>query len=512
MGKRRKEAILVKGVTAMATAWAVEEMRTVDLKDERLNHRLAEVLSQLGGQPTASIPAACGGYAEMAAAYRMFDNGKVGFDNVLKPHVDATRRRIAEQPEVILVPDTTEIDLTKPQQQVAGAGPLDRGARRGVFLHPLHAFTPDGTPLGTVHASVWSRDDAPPPPAAQRAARRKHTPIEAKESHRWLDAFEQAREEARRAPETRFVYVADSEADIYELLAEAQAQPREVDWIVRASQDRALQRDAEKNAENKGLGDTAAHHLREPVLKQDVLFTQPITVRGRQAKVQCEDRRRRQPRQSRTAVVEVRAAGVTLRAPWRHDRRLPDVRVNVVLVREVDPPADDAAVEWILLTSMPIDEVEPVRQVIAYYCVRWMIEVLFRTLKTGCRVERRRFEHVDRFLPCLATYWIVTWRTLYVCRLGRALPEISCEAIFEPAEWKSVYCVVHRQSPPSQPPTLREMVRMVAQLGGYVNRKRDAEPGPQTVWLGLQRTHDMALCWQQFGPEATTPETEDTLV
>jgi len=496
----------------MATAWAVEEMRTVDLKDERLNHRLAEVLSQLGGQPTASIPAACGGYAEMAAAYRMFDNGKVGFDNVLKPHVDATRRRIAEQPEVILVPDTTEIDLTKPQQQVAGAGPLDRGARRGVFLHPLHAFTPDGTPLGTVHASVWSRDDAPPPPAAQRAARRKHTPIEAKESHRWLDAFEQAREEARRAPQTRFVYVADSEADIYELLAEAQAQPREVDWIVRAAQDRALQPDAEKHAENKGLGHTAAHHLREPVLKQDVLFTQPITVRGRQAKVQCEDRRRRQPRQSRTAVVEVRAAGVTLRAPWRHDRRLPDVRVNVVLVREVDPPADDAAVEWILLTSMPIDEVEPVRQVIAYYCVRWMIEVLFRTLKTGCRVERRRFEHVDRFLPCLATYLIVTWRTLYVCRLGRALPEISCEAIFEPAEWKSVYRVVRRQSPPSQAPTLREMVRMVAQLGGYVNRKRDAEPGPQTVWLGLQRTHDIAMCWQLFGPEATAPQTEDVLV
>jgi len=496
----------------MATAWAVEEIRTVDLKDERLNHRLAEVLSQLGGQPTASIPAACGGCAETAAAYRMFDNQKVGFDNVLKPHVDATRRRIAEQPEVLLVTDTTEIDLTKPQQQVAGAGPLDGGARRGMFLHPLHAFTPDGTPLGTVHASVWSRQDAPPRPAAERAARRKHTPIEAKESQRWLEAFGQAREAARRALQTRFVYVADSEADIYELLAEAQAEPREVDWIVRASQDRALQRDAEKNAENQGLGDTTAHPLREAVLKQDVLFTQTISVRGRQAKVQCEDRRRRQPRESRTAVVEVRAADVTLRAPWRHDRRLPEVRVNVVLVREVEPPAHDAAVEWILLTSMPIDEVEQVRQVIAYYCVRWMVEVLFRTLKTGCRVEQRRFEHVDRFLPCLATYLIITWRTLYVCRLGRAFPEISCEAVFEPAEWKSVYRVVRRQSPPSQAPALREMVRMVAQLGGYVNRKRDAEPGPQTVWLGLQRTHDMALCWQLFGPESIATEIDDALV
>ena len=85
-------------------------------------------------------------------------------------------------------------------------------------------------------------------------------------------------------------------------------------------------------------------------------------------------------------------------------------------------------------------------------------------------------------------------------------PEIRCEAIFEPAEWKSVYRVVRRRPPPTTPPTLSEMV---AQLGGYVDRKRDDPPGPQTVWLGLQRMHDMALCWQLFGPEA---KTENVLV
>ena len=99
-------------------------------------------------------------------------------------------------------------------------------------------------------------------------------------------------------------------------------------------------------------------------------------------------------------------------------------------------------------------------------------------------------------------YLIVTWRTLYVCRLGREFPDMSCEAIFEPAEWKSVYQIVRREPPPKRPPTLSQMVRLVAQLGGYVNRKRKDPPGPQTVWLGLQRTHDIALCWQTFGPEA----------
>jgi hypothetical protein len=315
----------------------------------------------------------------------------------------------------------------------------------------------------------------------------------------------QTQAEARQAAKTHFVCVADSEADIYELLAEGQAEPREADWIVRACQNRALQ----GGAKGGDFGDSegTAAHLREQLLLQKVLFTNTINVRGREAKVQCSQRGREQPRASRTAVVEVRVGRVTLRAPWRPDRKLPDITVNVVLVREIDPPAGEEPVEWLLLTSLPIDDEEQVRRVIQYYSVRWMIEVFFRTLKSGCRVEERMFEELDRLLPCVAVYMIVAWRTLYVCRLGRACPDVSCEMVFEPAEWKSVYRVVRRRQPPATPPKLAEMVRMVAQLGGYVNRKRPDEPGPQTVWLGLQRMHDMALCWQTFGPD-TGPEAE----
>lgn len=492
----------------MLAPWAIEEMKEANLNDKRLNERLARVLSLLGGHPTASIPAACGGHAEMTGAYRLFNNEKVGFDNILQPHIENTRRRVADQPTVLLVQDTTEIDLTRPEQQVVGAGRLDGGARRGVFLHPLHAFTPDGTPLGTLQATVWTRDE-PPPSAAERSALRKHTPLEEKESVRWVDMLRHARQEAQRASETQFVCLADSEADIYELFAEAEEEPRAVDWIVRACQNRALQQPDEKSPENAESDAAETNRVREQVLKQKVLFTHTINVRGRTAKVGCEERGRRQPRRSRSAELEVRAARVTLRPPWRYGRKLPVVTVNVVLVREINPPADDVPVEWILLTSLPIDEVEQVRQVIQYYCVRWMIEIFFRTLKTGCRVEKRQFEQLDRFLPCLAVYLIVTWRTLYVCRLGRAFPDISCEVIFEPEEWKSVYHVVRRQPPPDEPPTLQQMVRMVAQLGGYVNRKRTDEPGPQTVWLGLQRAHDIALCWNTFGPEAKPPETPE---
>jgi hypothetical protein len=284
--------------------------------------------------------------------------------------------------------------------------------------------------------------------------------------------------------------VADSEADIYEVFAEPRGRAH---WLIRACQDRALVRSDDPDQ---------ARLLGKAVEATPVLSTDEISVRGRKAKVTCEDRGRRQPRQDRQAVVEVRATTISLRPPSRSDRSLPAVRVNVVLVREVKPPSDDAPVEWLLVTTLPIENVDQVREVIAFYRVRWMIEIYFRTLKSGCRVEERQFEDVERFLPCLAVYQIITWRTLYVCHLGRSCPDLDCEAVFEPAEWKSVWMAVHRKAPPRQPPRLMDMIRLIAQLGGYVNRpKRKDPPGPQTVWLGMQRMCDLAWAWETFGPE-----------
>ena len=482
----------------MVAPWIMEEMETVDLKDKRLDDRLRVVLSQLSEHPTASIPAACGEHAEMTAAYRFFDNEKATFADILAPHMESTRQRLAQQDVVLLSQDTTEMDLTRPEQQVTGTGPLDGGPRRGTFLHPMHAFTPDGTPLGTLHAETWVREEEVGCASMSRA-QRAAIPIEEKESHRWVEMMRRAGEEASRCPSTQLICVADSEADIYEVLVEGTIEPRRVDWIVRACQDRVLARENSQSA--------AGTYLREQVLAQPVLFMHPIQVRGRKAKIACETRGRRQPRESRKTQVEVRASCVTLRPPHRPDRKLPPVTVNVVLVREVDPPAGEEPVEWLLLTSLPVDHVEQVRQVIQYYCVRWMIEVFFRVLKSGCRVEERRFEHIDRMLPCLAVYMIVAWRTLYVCRLGRSCPDINCETVFEPMEWKSVWKVVRQTDPPRKPPPLGHMVRMVAQLGGYVDRKSSGPPGPQTIWIGLQRMYDFALCWQLFGPEGrSAPE------
>jgi hypothetical protein len=153
------------------------------------------------------------------------------------------------------------------------------------------------------------------------------------------------------------------------------------------------------------------------------------------------------------------------------------------------------------ITTLPIASLEQVRTIVAYYCVRWSIEILFRTLKSGCRIEKRLFEDLDRMLPCIGLYLIVAWRTLFVCRMGRTCPDLDCEAIFEPSEWKAVWVAVKRQQPPKKAPQLCEMVHLIASLGGYIERK-ESEPGPQTLWIGMQRMYDLAWGWDTFGPGA----------
>ncbi len=480
----------------MIAPWAREEMEGVDLNDKRLDERLTQVLSDLGERPTASIPAACGGVNEMTAAYRLFDNVKATPEAILKPHTEKTLHRIAAQKVVLLVQDTTEVDLTRPQQQVVGAGPMDASARRGTFLHLLEAFTDDGTPLGRVWSQSVARDEESlTKTQSEKRRTRKAAPIEEKESFRWLEGLREARAVAEQYPSVKCVCVGDSEADIYELFAEERGP---LEYVIRMGQDRALAEDSDAD------GDADGRLIREQLATAKVLFTKTINVRGRSAKVACEKRARRQPRENREATVEVRAVSITLRPPQRPgQKKLPEVTLHAVQVREPNPPAGDVAVEWILLTTLPIDTIEQVREIIQYYAARWMIEVFFRTLKSGCRIEDRRFERLDRLEACLAVYLIVAWRTLYLCRLGRSHPELPCEAVFDPSEWQSVWMAVHRKSAPKVVPRLGEMMRLVAQLGGYVNRKDADPPGPQTVWLGLQRMYDLSMAWNLFGPGAS---------
>jgi len=481
----------------MEVDWEVcldREMEDVDLGDRRLNKRLQSVLQAFGKAPHLSIPAALGGRNETEAAYRLFANSKVTPDKVLEPHIVATRQRIALSEVCLLVQDTTEVQLTRPKQQVQGAGPMSSNQQFGAFLHPLVAFLPNRIPLGTVWKKSWARQeihtDATPD---ERRQQRKETPIEEKESFRWIEGLRAARQVAEGSPHTQCILACDSESDIYELLAEPRetSHGRPLDLVIRGCHDRAT----------ANPGETILSAIRGTPCR----YTATIQVTAHQAKTQVETRKRRTTRAGRTAQVEIRAGRVTLRPPSRFDRQLPPVEVNVILVEEVAPPPGEVPIQWILVTTLPIDTDEQIRTAVEYYCCRWCIEVFFKTLKSGCRIEERQFEFLHRELNAVAVYIIAAWRVMALCHLGRECPDLNCEVMFEPSEWKAVHLIVEKQPPPETPPNLNTVIRMIALLGGYVPRK-STEPGTQTLWIGLQRMHDFAHCYDSFGPNASQPQ------
>ncbi len=442
----------------------VAELETINLGDQRLNERARQVLADLGAQPGASIPAACGGWAETNAAYRLLDHERVGPQEVLEPHAACSEQRLGNQPLVLCIQDTTELDDTS-KSDIEGLGPLNYETRRGLYLHPTLAVTPDRVPLGVLDAWGWVRE-----PGSLGQDKDPHRPIEAKESLRWLEGYQSVGELQARVPETRLVYTADREADIYEVFAERhlvqQAQLPCAEWLIRSEHDRKLR-------DGRNLWEAAAE---APVLAQ-VEFDRPATDK----------------RKARHIVQTLQAVPVTLKAPYRYGQTLPDVAITALLATEVNPPADEAPITWVLLTSVPIATAEQAVEVLQWYLCRWQIERFFRILKSGCKVEELQLEHLERLEPALACYLIIAWRVLYLTMLGRTCPEFPCNVVFADEEWQAVYIVAKRQPPPQVPPSLNEMIRMVAGFGGFLNRKGDGFPGPQTLWIGLQRTRDFVL-------------------
>ena len=482
--------------------WVTREAATADFGDERLDQRFALLLDRMSQHPSLRFTAACKGQAEVRAAYRFVDNDRVDPRKTLDPHRNATLERIRQQPVVIIPQDTTEIDVTRPNEVMTDAGPLNDGTRVGFLAHALVALTPEQLPLGVVQADYLARDPEDfaaraAKSAAEKRAERQARPIEDKESARWLEGYRETCRVAREAPETTVVSVSDSEGDIFECLLEGQPAEgeRRAEWIIRACQDRALVVDADSST-----GD-GAKLLRQRMASAPALGRFTVEVRKRQPRSK-DDRKRKQPREARMAEVTYRAARVRLRGPARPGGKLPDVDVNVVLVREEAPPAGAEPIEWILLTSLSIDSLELVLRVIEYYCCRWQIEIFFRILKSGCKVEESQLETAERFLPYLALCLIVAWRVHYVTMLGRECPDMPCDVAFDDDEWRSVYSVVKGEAPPAEPPSMETMVKMVASLGGYLGRKGDGEPGPKAMWIGMQRMADLASAWRAHAAHA----------
>ena len=480
-------------------AWIDEEFATLDLGDRRLERRFRRLLEQRMDHPNLSIPASINASdtashrAEVEAAYRLFDNDAVDDQKILEPHYRQTRARIGQERVVLVAQDTTEIDLTRPRAAMEGIGPLGGidDKRLGAFDHALLAMTVEGVPLGLLSVAIWRRDPDDPTRQLSRADRakiRRRTPVEEKESFRWVEGYRVCCAAAQEAEQTQIVCISDSESDIFELLQETQRDdgPR-ASWIIRACQDRRLDHGEDDQRSQELLFD-AAQQL--PKLGERLL-----DIRRRDANT-GDGQQRKGQRSARTAQCALHAGTVTIKPPTDLGVATPTVTVHVVLMREINPPTGEPPIEWLLLTDLPIDDLDAALLVVTYYCRRWGIEVYFKVLKSGCRIESSQLETFARYRNYLALSMVVAWRIMRITLLGREHPDLPCTVVLDPDEWQAAYAVVERRPPPKTPPSLSKMIGIIAQLGGWMGRECDGPPGTQTVWIGMQRMRDLAVGWQ----------------
>jgi len=268
--------------------------------------------------------------------------------------------------------------------------------------------------------------------------------------------------------------VGDREADVYDLFLAPR--PDGVDLLVRAAWDRRVE--------------GPQPHLWQAVAQAPMVATVTVLVPKRGA----------QP--ARTALMQVRFCRVQLRPPKHRTReRLPSLTVWAVWAVEADPPAGVPPVEWLLLTTVPVETVDDALERLEWYAGRWGIEVWHMVLKSGCRIEARQLDDADHLRRCLALYSVLAWRVLYSTLLARTVPTAPCTVVLAAAEWQALYCTIHTTTIlPAQPPPLAQAVAWIAQLGGFHGRARTAVPGVTVLWRGFQHLADLTRMYQVVRP------------
>jgi hypothetical protein len=448
---------------AQQPPWAWAEFADVRLGDARLVQRLVELATTFADNPEESIPCACDNWAATKAAYRFFDNEHVDFSAILDAHRRATLRRIVGRDLVLIAQDTSTMDFTK-HHATKGLGRTGAPGLAGFFLHSGLAMTAEGLPLGLLAMHPYIRQDPPADTDQRKAARATKD----KESVRWLDMLRQT--SAQLPPGLTALTVADREADIFEFFALATelGQP----LLVRAQHDRNV------------IADEQITHLWQAADAGEVLGALTTLIP------------REHDRPERTAHLALQVAKIQLRPPQQM-RKHPPIPVWAIYAREMTPPPDQEPIHWLLLTTLPVADAEQAAQCLVWYTYRWRVERFHHALKSGCGYEKLQLETAERLWRSLAVYAVVAWRVLYVDLAARAYPSQSCTTFLTQDQWQALCCHHQkRRQPPDKPPDAYTAVRWIAQLGGFLGRKSDGEPGIKALWRGMRRLQDITEMWR----------------
>jgi len=460
--------------------WATREFGEIDLGDQRLKDRLVKLADKLASSPESPINQACGDWTNTKAAYRFFQNENVNEKKILHSHVNNTLERAKELRTVLSIQDTTYFNYTD-HKKTTGLGMISKYSNKnskknttnGLAMHTSFAVSPDGLPLGILDQAIYTRK---PIPEGQR--RTKFTPIENKESIRWLNSIRQTNE-AFIGSQMQVVTICDREGDFYELFElgfQLQAS-----LLVRAATDRNINKSGPYYKKKYEKLWSTIH-----ALPCSGIIDVEIPARDQKP--------------ARIAQLETRFGSIIMNPPRQHIRhrteKLPDIVLYAVNVIEKSPPTGEEALEWMLLTNLQVTSFEEAKEKVAWYCLRWRIEVFHKILKSGLKVEQCRLQSADRLIRYLTIMSIIAWRIYWLTLIARTNPELPCTAFVADEEWKVLYSKIKKtKSFPKKPPCVREVARWIASLGGFLGRKGDGEPGVMTLWRGWKRLCDLSEGW-----------------
>ena len=394
------------------------------------------------------------------AAYRLLDCEAVTHPSVLGPHFDVVRRQLTEPGVYLLIEDSTTAGFPG-LTQASGLGPIGKSSTRGFWIHSTLALRWDESAdscdiLGLAAQQVWARP--PQRPAGRRkstgkgkesnSARQKRLD---RESKRWAAALPDF---PQQTDSTQYIYLADRESDIYEAIQDCQS--RGVAFVIRASHPRAL------------AGEFAGVDLKSTVALARVLGTMEAEI----------------SRENRTAQVELRSVSVELQGPSRPGGRLPNLMINVVQAKEIDPPEGCEPVCWILLTTLPVQTLEQCRRVVKIYRRRWVIEELHKAVKTGLKLEDSQLSDFRRLSSLTGIIFVAAIFLLQTKWRARTCGD---EPLPSGDHKTPIVIILKQKYPPKGELTYKWLWRSIAKLGGFMGRKGDGDPGWLTLWRGWRK-------------------------
>jgi len=435
--------------------WAVETFGAAELGDPRRTNRLVKVAAALGENPSVSLPRSMRNWADTQGTYRFLNNEAITHEQIMMPHWIQTRSEAEQRSQVLLIGDTTDVNLSS-HKATTGLGPVGRGKKaQGFFVHSVLAVdAKDKQLLGCMGQEPFVREPAP------------EQETKAERNARWRESliWEQSIERIGPVPaNTQWIYVGDRGSDIFRFWQHCQE--LRYDFVTRVAQNRNVLVEEEEEQE-----DQTAQHLKTLARRLPSQGVRVLTVPAERG------------RPEREALVNISWSQVTIQPPCdAMASQQVGMKVSLVRVWEPEPPEGVEALEWILVTSVTVTTAEDAWQRVTWYKWRWLIEDFHKVLKTGCLLEDRCLQTVEAFCNLLGILTPTAMRLLWLRQTAQTAPDTPATEVISK---EVIQVVLHLDKRPEATLTAKDLWHTLARFGGYLDRKSDPHPGWQTLWKG----------------------------